>query len=199
MDSLDLDWCDHAFEPSYNVAPGQRVSVVVAQAGRGLTLATWGFRPPWSTNRALIINARTETLAEKPLFATALQRRRCLVPATGYFEWSNGRSWYLFRASGQLLTFAGLLDRRDGVDSLVICTLPASTTVRPIHPRMPAVVPPSRWADWLDCSAPREAEVATLPQQTELRSHEVHPRIGDIRASGPSLIEEYHEPTLFGI
>ncbi len=182
VDSLDLDWCDHEPKPDYNVSPGQQVSVAVADTGRGLTRVTWGMVPSWSANGALIINARTETLAEKPLFATALQRGRCLVPATGYYEWGNGQSWYLYRQSKEILALAGI-----------------ATSVSQIHPRMPAVVPPSRWKDWLDCTETRGAEIAALPQQAELSFHPVHPRVGDVRVQGPSLIEEHQEPTLFDV
>lgn len=164
---LDLDG---ALPPRFNVAPAQPVPIVVATpAGRRLHLARWGLIPSWAKDPSIghrLINARAETLAEKPSFRAALRSRRCLVPADGFFEWqrAGGRKtpYFLHRRDDGLFAFAGLYEHwRDPagrtVTSCTIITTTPNETVgaggpggSAIHDRMPAILAPDEEAAWLD-------------------------------------------------
>jgi putative SOS response-associated peptidase YedK len=147
--------------PRYNVAPTQTVPVVrPAASGRELVAMRWGIVPVWSrTGGPPLINARSETAATKPTFKKALQQRRCLIPATGFYEWrKEGRQKqpYLFRlAAGGLFAFAGLWEigrDKDGekVEACAILTTETNDLVQPAHDRMPVILDPRHYAEWLD-------------------------------------------------
>lgn len=151
------------FGPRYNIAPGQDVPVALVEDGaRRLALHRWGLIPSFATDertQPTLYNARAETLAQKPAFRSALQRRRCLVPADGWYEWrSVGRfkQPYLIRRPDRApFVFAGLWEswtRPDGshLRSVAIVTVTASVDLAPIHDRMPAVLPREAWEAWLD-------------------------------------------------
>src|SRR5262245_35107324 len=146
----------------YNIAPTQPVPVVRAAGdGRALALARWGLIPRWATDPAIgnrLINARSETVAEKPSFRDAFRKRRCLIPATGFYEWAKtagGKQPYHFRLlDGRPFAFAGLWERWDRggepVESCTILTTAANAVVRPVHERMPVILPAEAFAAWLD-------------------------------------------------
>jgi putative SOS response-associated peptidase YedK len=159
--------------PRYNIAPTQPVAAVRAgEAGRELVRLRWGLVPPWSRDtRQAPINARSETAASKPTFRAALKRRRCLVPASAFYEWSaaGGRSKqpYCFRPRDERpFAFAGLWERWEGpdgpVESCAILTTEANDLVRPVHDRMPVIVPQLHWAAWLDRDAQDAAALVPL-------------------------------------
>lgn len=171
------------FPPRYNIAPTQPIHVVRigGDGERHLELMRWGFVPTWVKDPAkfpLLINARVESAAEKPAFRNAVRRRRCLVPATGFYEWkpvgSGPKQPYLLRPVGlPAVAFAGLYETWFGpdgeeIDTAAILTRPANPALADIHDRMPAVVPPDLFASWLD---PREedgaAVLAALPQAAD--------------------------------
>jgi putative SOS response-associated peptidase YedK len=165
--TLDLDG---ALAPRYNVAPTQPVPIVVAApAGRVIQTARWGLIPGWAKDPAIgsrMINARAETLAEKPSFRAALRSRRCLVPADGFYEWqaaARRKVPHLIEArDGDLFAFAGLYEHwRDPAGAIVtsctiITTAPNDLLLhggvggQPIHDRMPAILRPEHEAVWLD-------------------------------------------------
>lgn len=147
--------------PNFNVCPTNRVHVVSGGEGRRLGAMRWGFVPHWyktPTDGPLLINARAETLAEKPAFRAAARERRCIVPATGFYEWvkdADGKRlpYYITSADGSPLAFAGLWQAwgRDGdtIDTCAIVTCPANATMSAIHHRMPVILDPADWALWL--------------------------------------------------
>lgn len=150
----------------YNVAPTQPIPIVVEEAGaRRLLLVRWGFMPAWVKDPAafaLLINARAESLLDKAAFRNAARRRRCLVPADGFYEWQRqGRHkqpFFLRPRDGAPLAFAGLWETWSGpngeeVDTAAIITVAASPDLAAIHHRMPAILPPEAFARWLDCAA----------------------------------------------
>jgi putative SOS response-associated peptidase YedK len=158
-----------ALKPRYNIAPTQLVVVVGLKPDgltRGMALLRWGFVPSWANDPnggPRPINAKAESVALKPPFKHAFRERRCLVPADGFFEWvaENGRKVpHLFRLkSGEPFAFAGVWDRwgEPGLSSLLTCALittAANDLVRPIHDRMPAILPPETWDRWLDTRTP---------------------------------------------
>jgi putative SOS response-associated peptidase YedK len=161
-------------QPRYNIAPTQPVAVVrVPSAGaeRELAMVHWGLIPFWAKDSkigARMINARAETAAEKPAFRAAFRRRRCLVPADGFYEWQkqNGgpkQPYYIHMADGQAFAFAGLWERWKSpddtvVDSCTLLTTQPNDLVRLLHNRMPVILQPQDYERWLDPTL-EEAEV----------------------------------------
>ncbi len=149
--------------PRYNIAPTQAVLAVrrAAEGDREGVLLRWGLVPSWAADLSIgnrLLNARAETVLEKPSFRTAFQRRRCLLPADGFYEWRTvaGKKQPLhFRfRDGRLFALAGLWERwlgPDGpVESCTVLTTGANDLVRPVHDRMPVILPPERYDAWLD-------------------------------------------------
>ena len=209
--------------PSWNVAPTDDVRVVVERPARDgddgpqaprrqLRTARWGLVSSWSkdlSTGARMINARSETVTERSAFRTAASRRRCLVPADGYFEWQPAPGqrrktpWFLRAEDSSLLTFAGLYElwrdpaRSDDdparwVWSVTVVTTAASDALGEIHDRTPLLVPPGARADWLSTATTELEEVralvASLPEP-RLVPHVVDPAVGDVRQDGPHLVE----------
>ena len=158
-----FDGSDLAHSPSYNVAPTQGVLTVVADSdARRAVLMRWGLIPSWSREASIgsrMINARAETVAEKPSFRTALRRRRCLVLADGFYEWrrtsAGKRPMRITMASGEPFAFAGLWDTWRGphdeaVTSCTIITTRANDLLRPIYDRMPVILQRDQEDLWLD-------------------------------------------------
>jgi len=161
--------------PRYNIAPSQRVPIVrrTAEGPRELALATWGLVPHWAKDPAIgsrMINARAETAAEKPSFRDALRRRRCLIPADGFYEWKKlgkgKQPWFLRMRDGRPFAFAGLWSQwrnPDGgatLDSCAILTTTPNDLVATLHDRMPVILSPAYQARWLDA----EANVSTFTE-----------------------------------
>jgi putative SOS response-associated peptidase YedK len=152
------------FEPRYNIAPTQGVLAVrrAAQGGREGILLRWGLVPSWANDLSIgnrMLNARAETVLEKPSFRAAFLRRRCLLPADGFYEWQNvaGKKQPLhFRLrDGRLFAFAGLWEHWEGpegdpVESCTVLTTEANDLVRPVHERMPVILGPHCHDAWLD-------------------------------------------------
>jgi putative SOS response-associated peptidase YedK len=151
-----------ALEPRYNVAPTQPVAAVRADADGRRSLATlrWGLIAPWAKDaKHAAINARAETAADKPTFRHAFRKRRCLIPADAFYEWQKvGRHKqpYLFKLrDGEPFAFAGIWEAWNGPDgealeSCAILTTEANELVRSVHERMPVILDPRHYAEWLD-------------------------------------------------
>ena len=151
--------------PRYNIAPSQPIAAVRTPhtgAGRELALLRWGLIPSWSKDPAIgnrLINARAETVREKPSFRNAFRRHRCLIPTNGFYEWQRqerGKQPYFVRMRDErIFAFAGLWDRwespDDGViETCAILTTAANAVLSPIHGRMPVILPQAEYARWLD-------------------------------------------------
>ena len=197
--------------PSWNVAPTDPVPVVrVSQShdARVLDSARWGLVPPWATDLragSRMINARSETVATSPAFAPSFARRRCLVPADGWYEWVRSgkqkQAYYMTPADGSPLAFAGLWTAW-GPESVLTCSV-LTTAARGgparVHDRMPLILPRDRWADWLAGGGEPEELLRPLPER-ELEAIEVRPvrpDVGNVRNNGPHLLEPPVETTLF--
>jgi putative SOS response-associated peptidase YedK len=189
--------------PSWNVAPTDPVPLVRVSQSRGarvLDRARWGLVPPWATDAragARMINARAETVATSPAFAPSFARRRCLVPADGWYEWvrtgKQKQAFYMTPADGSPLAFAGLWSVW-GPEALLTCsvlTTAALGGLARVHDRMPLILPPERWADWL--GGEDDAEHLLRPMSvTELAAIDVRPvraDVGNVRNNGPHLLE----------
>lgn len=188
--------------PRHNIAPSTPIAGVVQPPGspRQLRLFRWGLVPPWAKDpQAGLINARAETAAEKPAFRAALRRRRCLVPATGFFEWreeTGGKQPYLFRRKdAQPFGIAGIWEIFEGAEgafeSVALLTTSSNELVSPYHDRMPVIVPPSEFDRWLDPSLGRPEAIADLLAPVEWPDMEVVPvdrRVGNPRFDSPEAI-----------
>lgn len=152
-----------SYQPSYNIPPGQKILSIVKlddDSYKAVNL-DWGLIPHWAKDNKLsshLINARAETLAEKPAFRTAYKHRRCLIPASGFYEWQQqeqGKQAYaISHQEGQIITFAGLWEYwEQGTETIYSCSIitrPANDIISPIHLRMPVIVDSQNRDDWLD-------------------------------------------------
>ena len=147
-------------EPSYNISPSQNIPVIVQQDGiRRLETRQWGLIPFWSKTPKPIINARSETASEKPAFRQAFKKRRCLIPASGFFEWAKEdggkQPYFIFLKDKSLMAFAGLWEEWSAPDGKIIktcaiLTVEANSFLKFIHHRMPVILKPENGMKWLD-------------------------------------------------
>ena len=168
--------------PNFNICPSENISVLVSNSGkRKLGQMRWGFVPHWYKSVAdgpLLFNARAETLAKKPAFREACRKRRCLIPADGFYEWekkvsSKSKPFYVRRSDRQQMIFAGIWqfsdDREDRIPTCTIITVPASEQISRIHNRMPLLIDPSDWAGWLgEGQGVKAAKLMKTPSHIEL-------------------------------
>jgi putative SOS response-associated peptidase YedK len=160
--------------PRYNIAPTQPVGTVrQGDDGRTFDLLRWGLVPPWAKDISIgsrMINARSETAATKPAFRSAMKRRRCLIPADGFYEWqprgSEKQPFFIHAKDGGLLVFAGLWESwvqdDEEIESCTILTTEANATTEAMHDRMPVILAPSDFDAWLDPGRQDAAELAPL-------------------------------------
>jgi putative SOS response-associated peptidase YedK len=151
------------FSPSWNIAPTTPINSIVAYESdnRHLKQMYWGLIPSWAKDRTIatkLINARSETVAEKPSFRNAFKRRRCIIPASGFYEWKaeegKKQPWYISHKSDELMAFAGLWEHwtskeGDEIESCCIITTHANPFMEKIHSRMPVILNPEQWSVWL--------------------------------------------------
>ena len=222
---------DKPLHADFNVAPTKRVYAVLSRhaddapedspAERQLRIVRWGLVPSWAKDPSIgsrMINARSETVAEKPAFRRAFVKRRCLLPADGYYEWytptgenvpltSRGKPvkqpFYIHRADGGSLAMAGLYEwwydktkERNDPDAWLltgtIITTSATDAVGRIHDRMPVVVAHADWEQWLDPTVVDRSVVEPLMQPAQsspLAAYPVSIRVNSVRNNGPELIE----------
>ena len=187
----------------YNWAPGQYVVIVRPEKGQRVAdVAFWGLIPSWvkdPNTSPKPINARAETLEEKPTFRTAFRRKRCIVPASGFYEWkADGKAkqpYYIHPTDGDLFAFAGLMEDWQGpngevmVSACIITTVPNDLMAK-IHNRMPVILPRDAWDLWLDPAAQvREIQPLLVPCPAELMAaYPVSSAVGNTRNDGPELI-----------
>jgi putative SOS response-associated peptidase YedK len=192
---IDLE----GYRPNYNAAPMQTMPVVTNE---GLELMTWGLVPSWAKEfrpSFTTINARGETVAEKPLYRTPFKKRRILVPATGFYEWQkrgNVKQPYHIRPLGDdIFSFAGLYDIwYDAADkphkSFSIITTRPNEQMSEIHDRMPVILERSEEKYWLEPSAnPADLQLMLNPFENELELYEVDRAVGSIKNNYPELLE----------
>lgn len=154
---------DMKVQPRFNIAPGQPIAVILNDGLKAMTFAQWGLIPHWARDPRIgggMINARAETAEEKPAFKTPLRRKRCLIPADGYYEWRKvagerkKQPMYYQLKRHETFAMAGLWDEwhdKDGglILSCTVLTVPANELVRRVHHRMPVILPKARMDDWL--------------------------------------------------
>ncbi|MGC9419433.1 MAG: SOS response-associated peptidase [Rhodovulum sp.] len=188
--------------PNYNVCPTTPVATVTSEGGtRRLRPMRWGFVPHWyksPTDGPLLINARADSIARKPAFADAARHRRCLVPASGFYEWRTDENdaklpWYIRRADGAPIAFAAIWQDwdRDGqhLATCAIVTTEANAPMAAIHHRMPVIVEPDDWPLWLGEAGHGAAVLMRPAAKDTLVFHRVGRAVNSNRAAGPELIE----------
>ena len=196
---------DEALPEDFNVAPSKQVYMVVDRetddgVQRQLRTAKWGLVPSWAKDPKIgnrMINARIETAAQKPSFRRAWSKRRCLLPADGYYEWYAGdgpkQPFFIHRTDGRSLAMAGLFEFwKDGEDWLVttcVLTTDASDDLGRIHDRMPLLVPQANWAAWLNPDAAPSTELTVPAMATGLEAYPVSTEVNNVRHNGAHLLD----------
>ena len=200
-------------EPNYNVAPTTPVPAIRSKGGeRHLDLLRWGLIPSWAKNSSIgnkLINARVETVTEKNAFRAAIKRRRCIIPADAFYEWTtvanpNGKKplkqpWCIERVDGDPFSFAGLFEVWRGPEHdeppLLTCTIlttVANQAMSEIHDRMPVLLTPQHWQEWIDPQIEDAASLlASLPETPSelLTIYPVSTAVNNSRSRGAQLLE----------
>lgn len=191
----------HAFDASYNVAPTSKVPVVLESEDgidREIRMMRWGLIPSWAKDKSIgnkLFNARSETVMEKPAFRKAYEKRRCVIPASGFYEWQKpSKQPYYFTAPDGIFPFAGLWERWNSpegelVDSFTILTTEANDTVRPVHGRMPVILSHNLVGAWLTSAPDKELlETIAQPFGGSMTVCMVGNRVNSPRNNDPTLI-----------
>lgn len=201
--AFKLDDNDGWTEPRFNIAPTQQVAVITDRDPKTLSLMRWGLVPSWAKDPKIgnrMINARSETAAEKPSFRTAFKRRRCLIPADGYYEWTKkGKKkipMYIQHAEREIFAFAGLWDGWKNLDgdwlqTCAILTTEANEKVRPIHHRMTVILEPEDYELWLsprELMPPEWQPLMAGPASEELKFHQVSTQVNSPANDNPTLV-----------
>lgn len=192
-------------EARYNVAPTQDVLAVYEPGdGREAAFFKWGLVPSWAKDKSMgarLINARSETVAEKPAFRQAFKQRRCIIPADGFYEWQRrgeGKQPFFFRMrDDRPFGFAGLWERWQGesgevINSCAILTTEANEVLRPVHDRMPVILHPDDYEMWLDVDARKLDLVREMLRPypaREITGYPVGTSVNSLRNQGAKLVE----------
>ncbi len=195
---------DVRVSPRYNIAPTQLVPIVLISHGERLIQnANWGLIPSWAKDRsaaARLINARSETVAQKPSFRSAIKRRRCIVPTNGYYEWYRPQHgakqpFWIHADDGGVLAMAGVFEfwddpvTHDEVCSMALLTQDAMPNLAQIHDRMPMFLERQAYGAWLDPALTDAAAALALTQLPALESTPISTRVNNARNEGPELLE----------
>ena len=200
--------------PRYNIAPTQPIAVIANDGKNQIDYVHWGLIPSWAKDPSIgsrMINARVETLAEKPAFRAALKRRRCLIPASGFYEWrksGDGKTktpMYIRMKSGKPFAFAGLWETWHSVDGseLRSCTIITGTPnelIAPIHDRMAVILAPDSYRKWLTAGELAQEELMPLLKPYDAREMEAFPVSRSVNIPKndlPSCIEPVASEELF--
>lgn len=194
--------------PRYNIAPTQSVPTVLLDSDEGerqFKMLRWGLIPSWAKDMkmgAALINARAETVAEKPAFRSAFKRRRCLILADGFYEWQQQekkKQPYYFRLQeGKVFAFAGLWERwekgeGDAIESCTIITTEANELMQPFHDRMPVILDPKNYEKWLDSQVQKPESLQSLLQPYQSEEMTVYPvstKVNNARTDSPDCIKQ---------
>jgi putative SOS response-associated peptidase YedK len=192
-------------QPRWNVAPTQTAPMVaIGKAGdRRIVMARWGLKPAWMEKdlpTGPLFNARSETISSKPSFAKAFARKRCLVPADGFYEWQKeGKTrtpFFVARPDRQPVAFAGLWESApDGAGgilvSMCIATAPAPQSFAAIHDRFPVVLEPENWQCWLDVASSKDSLLPLLkaPEDGVMQPYEVSSHVNKVANDDPQCME----------
>lgn len=190
--------------PRYNIAPSQPILAVrQSDAGRELVSFRWGLVPFWSKDPKSgykMINARAETVSTKPAYRTAFKHRRCLIPATGFYEWKllgeRKQPYHIQSNNHALMAFAGIWERWKGekekiIESCSIIVTDANETIRTIHDRMPVILSPENHGEWLDLDNANVEQLQNLLRPYSAGLLEAYPittKVNNARNEGPEIL-----------
>lgn len=193
-----------SFQPRYNIAPGQLVLAVISD-GRQYRIGylRWGLVPHWAKDQKIgykMINARAETIDKKPAFRNLFFRRRCLIPADGFYEWKQEKGkkqpYRIIATDRPLFAFAGLWDRWEQhgqmIDSCTIITTSANEKMAAIHERMPVILEEESWGEWLN---PKNRDASYLKMllrpypAKKMKAYQISERVNSARNDDPEVIE----------
>ncbi len=190
--------------PSYNIAPTQKVAVVITDGVKRLVPMRWGLVPSWAKDLSIgskLINARAETITEKASYRNAFKKRRCLVVADGFYEWQDvgdaRRPVYIRLKSGKPFGFAGLYEvwqppKGEAITTCTIITTDANDLMRPIHARMPVIIPRAHRDQWLDPSAADREQLLDMLKPyaaAEMEAYPVSKRVNSPSHNSPDCIK----------
>lgn len=194
------------FPPRYNIAPSQPVGVIMQDRDSGkrkFRLMVWGLIPAWAKDpeKLTFINARSETISEKPSFRSAYKYRRCLIPADGFYEWQKTRGakqpFHFTMAGNSLFAFAGIWEAWNDIETFTILTTTANTLLATIHERMPVILRPEDYARWLDPNIQDARQLSDLlrPFPDEpMQAIPVSTRVNSATLDDVQCIEPLQEP-----
>jgi putative SOS response-associated peptidase YedK len=185
-----------AYQPRYNIAPASQVLIARQEGGlRAAAMVKWGLVPRWAKDPAMgarMNNARAETVAEKPSFREAYRKRRCLIPASGFYEWKleNGlkQPYYIHPADGELFAFAGLWEQWNDLQTCAIITTDANEKMAAVHERMPVIVSPAEYSSWLSGESYEKVALRPCPDAV-IAIHRVSRAVNNARTDVPGLVE----------
>lgn len=203
FDIVEIQW---AWEPSYNIAPGQEIAAVTGNDGNILVSLRWGLIPFWAKDEQIgykMINARSETVAEKRTFAQSLKKRRCLIVADGFYEWQKEEDkkvkipMYITLKSKRPFGFAGLYDTwksKDGtvIRSCTIITTKPNELLEPIHNRMPVIIPTTDRPVWLDRSIEDPQQLLPLLKpypSSDMIAYQISRQVNSPKNNSPEIIK----------
>lgn len=191
------------FEASYNVCPGTDITVVRLdrEKKRVARQHRWGLIPHWAKDPSIgnrLANARGESLSERPAFRDAFRRARCLVPVSGFYEWQTvaGRKhpWYFVPTDAQLFALAGITSVWNGMRSVSLITTAPNALMEPIHDRMPVIISPTDYANWLDRANENPIDLVRPYPASHMNAHPVSPRVSRPENDDADLIAEVAGP-----
>ena len=201
---LDISGIDFDFAPRFNISPGQQVAAAIFDAGRKLKPFKWGLVPFWAKNEKIgykMINARAETVAEKPGFKQAFTKRRCIVVADGFYEWQHAGKTkvphFVHFKNEKPMGFAGLYERwkapnGKALDTCTIITTSANALMQPIHDRMPVILYKKAFGTWLDPNANDSHKLTELLKPFDpdkMESYPVSPLVNSPKNNSPECIK----------
>lgn len=192
----------NTYVAKYNNAPSQKLGVISNENPEKLSFFHWGLLPPWAKDPRMafnMINARAESLDEKPAFKKAFSAKRCLVPADGFFEWKNLNKqkipYYIQLKTAEMFAFAGLWEEwKDGEGRIkktfTIITTESNELLKPLHPRMPVIIPNHLEQEWLENTNPKDLQKILLPYDPEkMQCFQVSNLVNNVRNEEPKIIE----------
>ncbi|MEC4892591.1 MAG: SOS response-associated peptidase [Oscillatoria sp. PMC 1050.18] len=195
-------------QPRYNLAPTQPIAIVKLKKERQFTMLRWGLIPFWAKSvsiAAKLINARAETVAEKPSFRSAFKQRRCLIVADGFYEWQKQNNqkqpFYILMKDEQPFAFAGLWEQwqksdKEVIESCTLLTTDANELMKPIHQRMPVILAPEDYDLWLDTEVKEASKLQPLlkPYNSEsMTAYPVSTQVNNPRNDTPECIEKIED------
>lgn len=191
-------------DPNYNVSPTQNIPVVFNDGTRRIVMVRWGLIPPWADDISVgnrMLNARGETISDKPSFRLPFKKRRCLIPATGYYEWKQDGSkktpYFIRLKTKQLFGMAGLWERwtdpeGEEILSCTIITIESNDWLKPVNDRMPVIIPRDHASQWLDFSGHGEDSLQTMlkPYDADLmEKYEISTAVNSPKNNSPENIK----------